>query len=148
MNALTNRTRITPVILCGGAGTRLWPLSTQEKPKQFHALDGAEMSLLQQTLLRVTDPVLFSPAILVCAEDHAELVRTQADQAGVSINRLIAEPEGRNTTAAIAAAAHALNDEGLLGPMMVLPADHQIGDAEAFRYAAVGQVPPHAAVPL
>ncbi|MBU6504814.1 MAG: mannose-1-phosphate guanylyltransferase/mannose-6-phosphate isomerase [Betaproteobacteria bacterium] len=116
---------ITPVILCGGSGTRLWPLSRKALPKQFVPLVG-DKSLLQLTLERVR---LLSPeALAVAAEEHRFLVQEAADAAGVPLRQLL-EPEGRNTAAAMAAAACSVAPATLL---LFLPADHHIPDHEAF----------------
>ena len=122
--------RIRPVILSGGAGTRLWPLSTPGQPKQFLPLVG-ETSLLAQTFERTTDPVLFSSPLVICGAEHAEQVRMTATGAGISTLRLIAEPAPRNTAAAIALALlTAAHDDELL---LILPSDHHIARPDAFR---------------
>lgn len=116
---------ITPVILCGGSGTRLWPLSRKSFPKQFVPLVG-DKSLLQLTLERVAP--LGSNVITVAAEDHRFLVADSMRQAKVQ-GTIILEPVARNTAAAMALAAlHARQDDCLL----FCPADHHIPDAAAF----------------
>ncbi|MDE1942878.1 MAG: NTP transferase domain-containing protein, partial [Betaproteobacteria bacterium] len=92
---------LMPVILCGGSGTRLWPLSRQALPKQFVPLVGVK-SLLQLTLERVR--LLAAEALAVAAEEHRFLVQEAADAAGLPVRQLL-EPVGRNTAAAMAAAA-------------------------------------------
>ena len=123
-------TRVRPVILSGGSGTRLWPLSTPAMPKQFLALIG-EHSLLHETFARLADPVLFSSPTVICGAAHCDQVRACAADAGVTGLRLIAEPAARNTAAAVAlaalTAAHA--DELLL----ILPSDHHIERPADFR---------------
>ena len=116
---------ITPVILCGGSGTRLWPLSRKALPKQFVPLVNGK-SLLQLTLERAA---LLSPQqIIVASEDHRFLVQECANAANVH-STILLEPVARNTAAAMAAAAlHAAPDALLL----FLPADHHIPDATAF----------------
>ncbi len=114
---------IRPVILCGGGGTRLWPLSTDLLPKQFLALSGGQ-SMLRETADRVADPARFSQPLAIGAARHADRLRAALPQAG-----LLLEPVGRNSAPAIAAAClMAAKDELLL----VLPADHHIARADAF----------------
>ena len=117
---------IFPVVLCGGSGTRLWPLSRQMFPKQFVPLiDGK--SLLQLTLERVKS--LSEIVMTVESDDHRFLVQDAAETAGVSVRHLL-EPVGRNTAAAMAAAALAAPHAKTL--LLFLPADHHIPDAELF----------------
>jgi len=125
-----------PVVLCGGAGTRLWPLSRQHYPKQFLALDG-ERTLLQQTLMRLDD-LDSRPALVVCHHEHRFIVAEQLRELSVSDADIILEPVAKNTAPAIAVAAfHALkNDDDAL--LLVLPADHLIKNTEAF-HAAIAQ---------
>ena len=116
-------TLITPVILAGGIGSRLWPLSRQAMPKQFLPLLNENMSLLQSTLARVSNE-LFDNAILVCNEQHRFIA---AEQAESSIpTALLLEPKGKNTAPAIALAAHYALQNGITGPLLVMPADHHI----------------------
>lgn len=123
---------IIPAILSGGAGTRLWPVSTDANPKQFHALAG-EASLLAQTVLRVageTDAVAFAPPIILASAAHAALVEEHLG--GNAVSALVIEPAGRNTAApAVIAAALAaeITPDALV---LLLPADHLIADREAF----------------
>lgn len=118
-------TPLTPVILCGGSGTRLWPLSRKALPKQFVPLVD-DKSLLQLTLERVR--LLAPEALAVAAEEHRFLVQEAADAAGLPLRQLL-EPVGRNTAAAMAAAARSVPPATLL---LFLPADHHIPDHEAF----------------
>ena len=118
-------TPITPVILCGGSGTRLWPLSRKSFPKQFVPLiDGK--SLLQLTLERVS--LLSSSVICVASEDHRFLV-SEAMQAAKVPGTVLLEPVGRNTAAAMAIAALVAQPADLL---LFCPSDHHIPDAAAF----------------
>jgi mannose-1-phosphate guanylyltransferase/mannose-6-phosphate isomerase len=121
------KSSILPVILCGGSGTRLWPLSRKSLPKQFVPLIGGK-SLLQATFERVSGISGKSPIWTVASEDHRFLVRDAADMAKVSFKSIL-EPVGRNTAAAMAAAA--LNAE-LDQLLLFLPADHHVPDAALF----------------
>jgi mannose-1-phosphate guanylyltransferase len=127
--------RITPVILAGGAGSRLWPLSRPGRPKPLIALSGKE-SMLRVTASRVVDPKRFAPPIIVCSEDIAHAVEAELDDAAL----LILEPEGRNTAPAIALAALNVEPDALL---LVCPSDHVIADEAAF-LAAVDVAQPAA----
>ena len=131
---------ILPVVLSGGAGTRLWPLSRAERPKQFHRLVGPH-SLLQATALRVADPALFAPPLVIANASHAEEVDAQFAEVDFALPTLILEPVGRNTAPAIALAALVAAPNDLL---LVLPSDHVIGDVAAF-HAAVRVATPLAA---
>ena len=115
---------ITPVILCGGGGTRLWPRSRRGRPKPFLPLLG-ERTLFQQTLDRVADPALFDRPIIVAGAAHTDLIRQQADRDVT----LIVEPAARNTAPAIALAAVVLPADTI---MLVCPSDHHIADEAAF----------------
>lgn len=121
---------ITPVIMAGGSGSRLWPLSRQLNPKQFLPLTG-EGSMLQETLKRL-EPLEHRAPLLICNEEHRFLVAEQVRQQGVSGAHILLEPEGRNTAPAIAVAAlHAIaEDPNAL--LLVLAADHLIRDVEKF----------------
>jgi mannose-1-phosphate guanylyltransferase len=121
--------RIRPVILSGGSGVRLWPLSRLGRPKQLLPLTG-ERTLLQETALRVREEAHFLAPIVVAAEAQGEEVEAQLIEIGAEPELLILEPVPRNTAAAIALAALACAPEELL---LVLPSDHFIADAAAFR---------------
>jgi mannose-1-phosphate guanylyltransferase/mannose-1-phosphate guanylyltransferase/mannose-6-phosphate isomerase len=131
---------ILPVILSGGGGTRLWPLSSAERPKQFLSLDG-DASLLQQTVERVSGPGFARP-LLVASERHADLIDEQLSLLGPDGADLLLEPEARNTAAAIALAALKAGDGAT--PLLVTPSDHVVRDREAF-VAAVRAAAPLAA---
>ena len=117
--------RIIPVILSGGAGTRLWPLSRELYPKQLLPLIGDD-SLLHDTARRVADGDRYGPPIIVCNQAHRFLVAEQMRAADISPAAIVLEPAGRNTAPATAVAAHlALRDgEGAL--ILVLPSDHHM----------------------
>jgi len=122
---------IHPVILCGGAGTRLWPLSRALYPKQLLALTGPR-SLLQETAARVADPDRFAAPLFLSSEDHRFLIAEQLREAGVAAARLVLEPAARNTAPAIAAGALLLAQADPNAVMLVMPSDHVIGDEAAF----------------
>ncbi|MGH8148455.1 MAG: mannose-1-phosphate guanylyltransferase/mannose-6-phosphate isomerase [Steroidobacteraceae bacterium] len=133
---------VTPVLLSGGAGTRLWPLSRELHPKQLLALVG-ERTMLQETALRLAGLEAAAP-VVVCNEAHRFLVAEQLRQIGVEPRATVLEPAGRNTAPAIALAAHAALAAGAAGAgspdtadpvLLVLPADHVIRAVPAFQAA-------------
>ncbi len=125
---------IHPVILSGGAGTRLWPLSTPDRPKQFLPL-GSDQSLFRATLDRVADARLFAPPVVVGNARHLALIEEELG-ALADAAMLIFEPVPRNTAPAIALAALALEARvGADALMLVMPSDHVIADGDAFRAA-------------
>jgi len=126
---------LIPVILSGGAGTRLWPLSRELYPKQLLPLTG-ERTMIQQTALRLEGLAAGAP-VVVCNEAHRFLVAEQLRQLGIEPQAIVLEPMGRNTAPAIALAAHAtLRAGGATEPLLlVLPADHVIRDVPAFHKA-------------
>ena len=130
--------RVTPVILSGGAGTRLWPLSRLGRPKQLLALGDGEHSLLQETVRRVADAGRFAPPFVVASADQAEGVEQQLQSAGTPPARLILEPEARGTAAAIALAALSAEPDDML---LVMPSDHLVRVPEAFLAAVAAALP-------
>ena len=120
--------QIQPVILCGGAGTRLWPESRGDRAKQFLPLTGAD-SLFQQTVARTPAGEHFLPPVILCGDGHVATVR---DQMGAHEARLLVEPMPRNTAAAIALAVARADADTLL---LVMPSDHVIADVPAFHAA-------------
>ena len=122
-----------PVILSGGSGSRLWPLSRKQFPKQFLALTG-EHTLFQQTVERLAFEGMQRP-IVVCNQDHRFLVTEQFQEIGHSSQVMVLEPFGRNTAPAVAMTALKLLDERRDEVLLVLPADHVIIDEAAFRRA-------------
>lgn len=116
--------RIVPVILAGGKGTRLWPMSRSQRPKQFLALTG-DLSLFQMTLKRLEDPARYDKPIVVTNSDYRFLVAEQAQEAGVELAAVILEPVARNTAAAIAAASMIASRDGKR-IVHVLASDHAI----------------------
>jgi mannose-1-phosphate guanylyltransferase / mannose-6-phosphate isomerase len=122
-----------PVILSGGSGSRLWPLSRKQFPKQFLALTG-EHTLFQQTLERLQFEGMQHP-VVVCNKDHRFIVGEQLDGLGLDTQGIIMEPFGRNTAPAVAITAMMLANEGRDELMLVLPADHVIDDQKALQRA-------------
>ncbi|MFI8717284.1 mannose-1-phosphate guanylyltransferase/mannose-6-phosphate isomerase [Stenotrophomonas sp. NPDC077464] len=129
---------ILPVILSGGSGTRLWPLSREAYPKQFLALAG-EQTMLQATWQRVA-PIAGRAPLVVANEEHRFVAAEQLQQLGVQPQAILLEPVGRNTAPAIAIAALEATLEG--DPvLLVLPSDHVIADEAAFRAAVLSALP-------
>jgi mannose-1-phosphate guanylyltransferase/mannose-6-phosphate isomerase len=126
--------KIYPVILSGGAGTRLWPLSRAVMPKQLLPLV-TDKTMLQETALRVRGwPGVMAP-LVVCGNEHRFLVAEQLRDVGITPHAIMLEPAGRNTAPAVAAAAQFLHQHDPEAIMLVLPADHVIEKNEAFRLA-------------
>jgi mannose-1-phosphate guanylyltransferase/mannose-6-phosphate isomerase len=133
---MTDVTKIQPVILCGGAGTRLFPVSRAQWPKQFLALT-SDRSLLQETACRVAPSERFAAPVVVANADHRFAVAQHMRDIDIAPAGLLLEPQGRNTTAAIAAAAQYVleltgDPETLL---FILPSDHAVTDQAAFERA-------------
>ncbi|RYE04526.1 MAG: mannose-1-phosphate guanylyltransferase/mannose-6-phosphate isomerase [Sphingomonadales bacterium] len=128
---------IIPVILSGGSGTRLWPMSRAERPKQLLALT-AEETMLQLTAQRAVG-ARFAAPIVVANAAHADLVDAQLVAVGAAAQALILEPMGRNTAPAIALAAIAAG--GGANPLLVMPSDHVIADVAAFHRAIQAALP-------
>jgi len=126
--------QVTPVILSGGSGTRLWPLSRKQYPKQYLPLAG-DSTMLQETILRLNGLDSLADPIIICNADHRFLVAEQCQQIGIKNPTILLEPVGRNTAPAIAAAA--LQSIGASGDsiLLVLSADHVIQDTKAFHKA-------------
>ena len=127
---------ITPVIMAGGSGTRLWPLSRAAHPKQFLALNG-DRTMLQQTVERLSD-IPTGELITICNEQHRFLVAEQLREI-IAPGKIILEPVGRNTAPAIALAALLEKDKDPL--LLVLAADHVVADQAAFTEAVLKSVP-------
>ena len=138
---------LVPVILSGGAGTRLWPLSRELYPKQFLPLVG-ERTMIQETALRASGLPGVTGPVVVCNEAHRFLVAEQLLEAGLTPAAILLEPSGRNTAPAVAVAAlDALARAARAGRtteeplLLVLPADHVLADVAAFRRAVTEAIP-------
>lgn len=129
---------ISPVILSGGGGTRLWPLSTPQTPKQFLTLTGAH-TMFQLTVLRVMDRERFTAPIIVANAAHAGIVSAQLAEIGVTDAIILLEPCARNTAPAIALAALAVSAPQSV--ILVMPSDHVITDEAAFHTATGALLP-------
>ena len=128
---------LCPVILAGGGGTRLWPLSREHYPKQFLKLFG-ENTLLQNTLLRlsgISDKFEVSNPLIICNENHRFLVAEQTVECELDLSGIILEPEGRNTAPALTVACNKLVQEHDDPVVLMMPADHMIKDVPAFQRA-------------
>ena len=137
--------KLVPVILSGGSGTRLWPLSRELLPKQLLALTG-ERTMIQDTAARLRGFPQATTPLVVCNEAHRFLVAEQLRELGMPPAGILLEPVGRNTAPAIALAAHAVRqlagDDAL---MLVLPADHVLRDLVAFQASVTLAIPAAAA---
>ena len=128
-----SQTQLYPVVMAGGSGSRLWPLSRVLYPKQFLCLKG-ELTMLQTTVCRLDGVECESP-VVICNEQHRFIVAEQLRQLNKLTENIILEPAGRNTAPAIALAAMAVKRHNPKADplMLVLAADHVIADEEAFR---------------
>lgn len=134
---------IVPAIMSGGSGTRLWPLSTDARPKQFHTLGGTA-PMIVETINRVqakTKGIRFANPLIIANAAHEALIADQLAAAGIAADEIILEPVGRNTaaTAVLAALAAEARDPDAL--VLLLPADHVITDAKGFRAAIAAAAP-------
>jgi len=137
--SLAGGARIRPVILSGGSGTRLWPLSRSDCPKQFLPLVSRD-TMLQATARRVRGEH-FLPPFVVANARHASGITTQLERCGIPADALILEPQGRNTAPAIALAAALAAEEDPSTLLLILPSDHAIQDTAAFHAAINNLVP-------
>ena len=122
--------RIYPVIMCGGAGTRLWPVSVQAHPKQFHRLV-TDKTVFQDTVLRLKGDDFAAP-IVISNQRYAGLIREQLAEIGVEPGAVILEPMARNTAAVAAVAARHIAETDPDGLALLLPSDHFIGQPDVF----------------
>lgn len=129
-----------PVLLSGGIGSRLWPLSREHYPKQLLALHG-ESTMLQNTAQRVAGLPDLAPPIVVCNEAHRFLVLEQLDSLGTRAQPIVLEPFGKNTAPATAIAAWVALEKDPEAYLLVLPADHLVGRPERFREAVSRGLP-------
>lgn len=130
--------KIRPVILAGGSGTRLWPLSRKQSPKQFLKLGSTNYTLLQNTVLRLKNLECDQP-ILICNEEHRFIAAEQMREIGIDAT-IILEPEGKNTAPAIALAALLLEKTEPNQILLILAADHLIKDTAVFENAILDAV--------
>jgi mannose-1-phosphate guanylyltransferase/mannose-1-phosphate guanylyltransferase/mannose-6-phosphate isomerase len=128
---------VTPVILSGGSGTRLWPLSRTGRPKQLLSLTHSE-TMLQLTAQRMPEEAGFATPLVVANAAHSEMIEGQLAEIGIKNASIILEPVGRNTAPAIAAAALMLPRDAI---MLVMPSDHVIRNVDAFRAAVAAALP-------
>ena len=124
---------ITPIIMCGGSGTRLWPLSRKSYPKQFSPLLG-DTTLFQASAQRLMGEDYGAPLVLTNS-DFRFIVTEQLAEVGIDPGAILIEPEGRNTAPAVLAAALHLQKTNPEALMLVAPSDHVVPDAPAFRAA-------------
>ena len=128
-----NSYNIVPVILCGGSGTRLWPLSRESFPKQFLSIDPKEnKTLLQKTLLRIKKLNKLKGPILICNEEHRFIVAEQLRELNIKNHSIILEPFGKNTAPAVALAALKSLDDGEDNILLIMSSDHEIKNEEKF----------------
>jgi len=127
---MSTKFRLYPVILSGGSGTRLWPLSRSSLPKQLLALHG-EHTMIQETVLRAKLPDA-APPILLCSDNHRFLVAEQMQAIGVKPSAIVLEPMGRNTAPAAAVAALIAAESDPKAIVLLLPSDHVVTDEAAF----------------
>ncbi|HIC80549.1 MAG TPA: hypothetical protein EYP07_06230, partial [Kiloniellaceae bacterium] len=123
--------KLHPVVLSGGSGERLWPLSRPQHPKQLLSLI-SERSMLQETVERIAGVDGCAPPLVIASAEHRFLVADQLQQLGLTSKRIVLEPCGRNTAPAAAVAALVLNAEDPEAVMVLMPADHAVRDRAAF----------------
>lgn len=139
--------KIIPVIMSGGSGTRLWPLSTASKPKQFHNL-GAERTMIEETLMRFSgehEGLVFLAPVIIASAAHRDLVVSAIAACGIAPSAIILEPKGRNTAATAALAALIALEIDPQADVLLAPADHLVARADVFMATirAASSVLPH-----
>ena len=122
---------IYPIILSGGSGSRLWPLSTKSFPKQYHSLYGKN-SMFQETIIRTLSIPNIAPPIIICNESHRFLVKDQLNEIGVEKYEILLERQGKNTALAVTSAVLHVNESAENAYILVLSADHFIEDKDSF----------------
>lgn len=126
-------TKIIPVVMSGGSGTRLWPVSTTLQPKQFHNL-GAQRSMIEETALRLRGShgdIIFLDPVIIAGASHRDLVLDLLGRSAVSVSALVLEPEGRNTAATAALAAIVAQEIDPEAYVLLAPADHLVANPAA-----------------
>ena len=124
---------LIPVILCGGSGTRLWPLSRESFPKQYLTIDGNyKKSFLQKTQLRLKGLKNIENPLIICNEEHRFIAAEQMREIDIKPKRILLEPFGRNTAPAITLSALLSLEEYTNPNLLILSADHEIKDIEKF----------------
>jgi mannose-1-phosphate guanylyltransferase/mannose-6-phosphate isomerase len=134
--------RLIPAVLSGGSGSRLWPLSTDALPKQFHAL-ASEKTMIQETVRRLisaADELIVLPPLLVCSGRHEAHVRDQMEEIGGEPAAVVLEPFGRNSAPAAAVAARLAYEMDTEALVVLMAADHVLGEPEAFHNAIARSV--------
>ena len=126
--------RVYPVILSGGSGSRLWPVSRSQHPKQLQPLI-SNFSMIQETALRFADSSRYPAPVIICNNEHRFIIAEQLREADVSPSLQILEPVGRNTAPAAAVAALCLSNRDAEALLLLMPADHAIADLKAFESA-------------
>ncbi|MBV9330772.1 MAG: mannose-1-phosphate guanylyltransferase/mannose-6-phosphate isomerase [Alphaproteobacteria bacterium] len=139
MRDIVSKRLVHPVIMSGGSGSRLWPLSRRLLPKQLLSLSG-KLTMIQETAMRLTGEE-FAPAVVICNQEHRFLIAEQLREAGIENNEIVLEPFGRNTAPAAVIAALTVSQSDAQGIVLLLPSDHTIERVEDFRKAIAAAVP-------
>ncbi|MDC3031609.1 mannose-1-phosphate guanylyltransferase/mannose-6-phosphate isomerase [Prochlorococcus sp. AH-716-P08] len=134
---MERKNKIVPIILCGGTGSRLWPLSRKSYPKQYLSHPESSFSFLQITLKRINDFKNMESPIIVCNEEHRFITAEQIRKLNISPNSILLEPTSRNTAPAITCAALQSISEGEDPILLILPSDHKINNSSVFEESIV-----------
>ena len=136
-----NKDKIVPIILCGGTGSRLWPLSRASHPKQYLKVDNKEkFSFFQNTLKRINSFKIADNPIIICNEEHRFIVAEQLRSLGIKAKAILLEPTGRNTAPAVTIAAIRAIKENANSNLLILPADHLIKNSEEFQRVIISAI--------